>query len=305
MSRLLPIPQDVMDVLEGIFGDANERVARKMSGMPSVHETSLDLTLIEHLSNFSAPVTLGSGWTLRLDTHFLGGRRHFRSWEIADVGVLVMFRRGGRLVRSKVGLLQAKRLYPTEQDFEEDEPFDYMVGFGQLLEKTESFLEVTEPRSFSFKRSSRYKALAIGDEQYRAIEDYEARYEIPVHYMLYHPLRVPSTTSVPRTSYRSPPGPCSAGCRVVPAVALRTALASRDHGYVPSYGDLEFSLTSPFDQPDHTCGWRLEHFVAQLLVTCEQGYIAETRSDEGLFQVFNRRSGPISAAIGVTFDAPD
>jgi hypothetical protein len=54
-----------------------------------------------------------------------GPLRHWRSWEVADIGVLVMFRRKGKLYKSKSALLQSKRLYPNEQPFEEDEPVDY------------------------------------------------------------------------------------------------------------------------------------------------------------------------------------
>jgi hypothetical protein len=36
-----------------------------------------------------------------------------------------MFRRKGKLYKSKSALLQSKRLYPNEQPFEEDEPVDY------------------------------------------------------------------------------------------------------------------------------------------------------------------------------------
>ncbi len=48
----------------------------------------------------------------------------------------------------------------------------------------------------------------------------------------------------------------------------------------------------------------LEHFVVDLLLECETGYIATSPSDGGLDYIFNRRTGPISAALAVTIDAP-
>ncbi len=51
-------------------------------------------------------------------------------------------------------------------------------------------------------------------------------------------------------------------------------------------------------------GWRLEHFVVNLLLECETGYIANSPDDNGLNYVFNRRTGPISAALAITLDAP-
>jgi hypothetical protein len=39
-------------------------------------------------------------------------------------------------------------------------------------------------------------------------------------------------------------------------------------------------------------------------MACHEGHVAENESDEGLRLVFNRRSGPIAAAIAITFDLP-
>jgi hypothetical protein len=52
--------------------------------------------------------------------------------------------------------------------------------------------------------------------------------------------------------------------------------------------------------------WALHNFVADLVIECKEGYIAGTNpmEDEGMFEVFNRRSGPIFAAISITIDAP-
>ena len=52
--------------------------------------------------------------------------------------------------------------------------------------------------------------------------------------------------------------------------------------------------------------WALEYFVADLVLKCKEGYVAGVNpmEDDALFTVFNRRSGPISAAIAITIDAP-
>ena len=304
MPSPISLPIDVVDLLRRVFSEANLRVTRKMSRMPSTHETTLDQSFIEALSHYAAPIRLGSGWLVKIDTHYLGGGRHFGSWEVADVGIIVQFRQGGSLVRSKIGLLQSKRLYPTEQEYEEDRRIDYLVGLGRLYESEDSFLQATHPRRFSFGKSSQYKALIVADHQWKTIEQYEKHRGIPVHYLLYHPLRIPFSTRVPRSSNRAPRGPSRVGARVVPASSLRTGLTNRAVGYVPSYGDLEFLLPKPFDTQDNTAGWRLEEFITELLITCEEGYIAQREADEGLRAVFNRRAGPIAAAMSITFDAP-
>lgn len=96
---------------------ANVRVCRDKSSHvdqaysdTNTHETSLDLTVIEQLSQVASPLRFSGEWLVRLDTHYLGGGRHFGSWEIADLGVLVVFRRRGVVERVKVALLQSKRL---------------------------------------------------------------------------------------------------------------------------------------------------------------------------------------------------
>lgn len=298
------IPDDVRIWIADVFAACNERVAAKMTRIPTVHETSLDLSLIEQLSQVSVPVRLPSDWTIRLDTHYLGGMRHWGSWEIADIGILVLLRRRGEIVRAKIALLQSKRLYPIEQNYEEDMPIDYYVGFGRLWEAEETFLRVTAPREFHFQQRSRYKALIIGDDQYTAIRDYEEDYSIPVHYLLYHPLRIPSSRKLPLSDGGVIRGVAKVGCRIIPAQDLRGALAARERGYTPSYGDLKFLLPTPFDEPENEVGWRLETFIADLLIQCEVGYIPSGPNDEGVNRVFAERGAPISAAISISIDAP-
>lgn len=99
-------------------------------------------------------------------------------------------------------------------------------------------------------------------------------------------------------------GPCEVGCRIVPARQLHSALTGQPDGHSPAYGELRASLGTPFDPDLHPTGWRLEHFVTNLLLDCETGYIADSRSDRGLNYIFNRRSGPIAAALAITLDAP-
>ena len=206
MNRI-SLPDDVLEFLEDIFEECNLAVSRKISKMPNVHETSLDMTFLEQLSNYSVPVRLNSGWTVRLETHYLGGGRHVGPWEIADIGFLVMFRRAGQLVRSKIALLQSKRLYPIEEDFEEDEPLCHPGGFGSLHDSKQIPLAISKPRKFTFKQASRYKALRKGDNQYERIEDFENDSGIPVHYMFYHPLRVPYSQQCPTNHLKEPTTP--------------------------------------------------------------------------------------------------
>jgi hypothetical protein len=82
-------------------------------------------------------------------------------------------------------------------------------------------------------------------------------------------------------------------------------LSARERAYTPSYGQLKFLLPAPFDEPQHEVGWRLETFIADLLIQCEIGYVAGGPYDEGIIRVFSERGAPISAAISVTIDSPE
>jgi hypothetical protein len=282
-----------------------------VSDVPTTHETALDMTFIQHFLAAAAPRLFPSGWTVDFHAHYLGGGRHWaewpggvRRWEIADIGFLVLFRRGGQLVRSKVALLQSKRLYPDELEWDEDSPLDYMRGFGRLMQHDDGWAYITEPRTFSFAADSRYKALITAIGQYEAIQNYEAQRQVPVYYLLYNPLKIPSQITLPLM-----PGQdrvnveCSVGCRVVPAQRVRLVLDPRPPGSVPTYVDLRSLIDEPVGGADVAGGWRLEDFVDRLL-DCEVGYVADSPQDAGLNYIFNRRSGPITAALSLTIDAP-
>lgn len=311
MTPPIPIPSDVQVWLRDTFSACNERVSSIVTRVPTTHETSLDMAFIEHFAGMAAPVRFPSGWVVEISTHFLGGGRHFgdwpkfpRRWEIADIGFLVLFRQSGRLIRSKVALLQSKRLYADEQEWDEDNPLDYMVGFGRLFKPDEDWGSVITPRRFGFTPESCYKALMTGVPQYSAIAQYETQHGIPVYYLLYHPFEIPHAVVLPLTADYQPNGGCSVGCRVVPAKRLRNVLAHQPSGHSPAFDELRRSLAAPFTDDWHQNGWRLENFVVDLLLECEEGYIANSPSDGGLNYIFTRRSGPISAALALTIDAP-
>jgi hypothetical protein len=52
-------------------------------------------------------------------------------------------------------------------------------------------------------------------------------------------------------------------------------------------------------------GWTLEHFIADLLLGCVEGSIFKDISEQRIQNLFYRRSGPISAAIAISIEAPE
>lgn len=300
MTTKVGVPAAAIEWVRGVFAAANKNVSAMFGINPNHHEPELDMGLIAAL-NHAPPVAHPAGWTVYIQTHFLGGRRHFYNWEVADIGLLVVFRDRGKVLRIKVGLLQSKRLYATEEKLLPAHTADFRLGFARLLATPDAFRDLVAGRTFSFARDSRYLALAKGDDQERALVQYERMSGIPVYYLFYNPPTIPLRATVPATKLVSPADP-KVGCRIVPARALTAHLASRELGYHPSYADTT-SLGSPF-VGKHRGGWRLEHFVADLLLRCKQGHVASGETDHVLERLFYRRSGPIAAAIAITIDAP-
>jgi hypothetical protein len=298
MNKLPPFPPEVHRYVASVFGAANRRVCEKIAKVPNCPEPSLDLTLIEHLSQFGGPHVVAPGWAVRIDIHYLGGLRHFHGWEVADIGVLVFARQGSSVVAKKTALLQSKRLYPSTGGISEESPEDYRIGFGSLLPShAENSLSLTH--KFEFKSSSKYKAFKIADAQYKAIESYESKHALDVHYLFYNPWSLDASFVYPITGPTKLGRIGNGGCRVVPASTLRFGLSAHSPGHSPSFAEVATSMT---EESKGQAGWRLEYFVSNLLLKCRQGNLFESLDQENIFALFNRRSGPIAAAVAVTVE---
>jgi hypothetical protein len=299
MNKLPTFPPEVHRYVASAFRTANRRVCEKVARVPNCSEPSLDLTLIEHLSQFGGSRVVAPGWAVRIDIHYLGGLRHFHGWEVADIGVLVFAKQGSSVVAKKTALLQSKRLYPTVGGIVEESPEDYNIGFGGLLPSPGSSKSLSLAHSFQFKDTSKYKALKVADDQYKAIESYEAKNKLDVHYLLYNPWILDTSYAYPATDPVKLGRAGNGGCRVVPASTLRTGLAAKTQGHSPSFDDIAkiMNTTAPGQ-----AGWRLEHFISNLLMKCKEGNLFESLDQENIFALFNRRSGPIAAAVAVTIE---
>jgi hypothetical protein len=203
------IPSPARNWLRLVFRDVNNKLSLRVSTIPTAHEPTLDMAFIDALNGRAYPASVPGGWTIRLDTHYLGGLRHWHRWEIADLGVLIMFR--------------------------------------------------TLPWSVT----------------------------------------LPVVGTPPKPSSRD------VGARVLPAVGMREALTSEQKGYSPTYNDLVANARPEF-LGVHTAGWRLEHFIVDRLLACKDGHHNPSmKLDEGLSEIFFRRSGPIAAALSITIDSQD
>lgn len=299
MNKLPSFPPEIHRYVASVFRDANRRVCEKIARVPNCSEPSLDLTLLEQLTQFGGPRVVAPGWAVRIDVHYLGGLKHFHSWEVADIGILVFAKQGASVVAKKTALLQSKRLYPSTGGIAEESREDYNIGFGGLLPSAVSSKSLSLAHTFEFKQGSKYKALKVADDQYKAIESYEATQGLDVHYLLYNPWSVGTTYTYPLTADVKLGAAGNGGCRVIPAKALRFGLTSHANGYSPSFGDVgKFFNGSAAVQG----GWRIEHFVSELLLKCKEGNLFAGLEQENIFALFNRRSGPIAAAVAVTVE---
>jgi len=297
------IPSDAIAHAVFAFADANDVTARRMCRVPTLHETSLDQTFIEQLSRHSGPVQVGSGWVVTIETHNLGSGRHFGTWEIADIGVLVAVRHEGRLRLSKAAMLQSKRLYPVELALDEAEAHDYVRGIFRLWKSDEEAIEASRPRVFTFTGESEYKQLLAGDEQVLRIREFEQSRGAPVHYLLYNPAEMGWVQHFPIHLTGPEPASNTAGCRVVDAASIRTHLTALRAGQSATFDGIQSGLPPPYDRRPARGGWRVEAFVERVL-RCQDGYVMEDGGGRIASALFGQRTGPISAAIAITFDAP-
>jgi hypothetical protein len=296
-----PVPDAVVKYVRQVFRACDRELGLRIERVPGVHEPALDMALIDMLAMFASPVSVTPEWTVRIDTHFLGGRRHYYTWEVADIGLLVYLRLGGKLYATKVALLQSKRLNPSSGVAVDPETkSDFGIGFARLM-PAKSAVSFSTPTSFRFEPSSKYQALRAGDHQAKAIAEFEQHKGIPIHYLFYNPWNIPAQMNLPLTGVPKLSGAGNAGARVVPAADIRGLLAGKATNYSPSFKEIEGLV----GHGKHLAGWRLDYFVADLVMGCKQGMLLDEGDLENMNALFFSRSGPISAAIAIGIDKSD
>lgn len=291
------LPRDVTDWLRGVFGRCNRRITSKLCNNPNAPEESFDLTWIEQLSEYASPVQINDSWVVRVDAHYLGGLRHFMGWEIADIGLLLFIRRKGSLTTRKVAVLQSKRLYPTNSLVREEHRIDYEIGFARIADPEDLARSIATSTEFEFDEQCKYGALSAGSDQFKAIERYRQENGIPVHYQFYNPHEVPFAARVPATGRIELADDPPLGVRVMRAADVHGVLRGLPEGAHPTLAQLR-----AVDGYGSSAGWSLQEFVVDLFVGCREGTHFQSVNDPKMYNLFNRRSGPISAAIAVTIE---
>lgn len=297
------IPDDVREFVRSAFAGANDEVTRALSEQPAIYEETLDQMLVTAMNRVGSKIMPQSGAALAIDTHWIGNRRFWLDrWEVADIALVAVFRRGGRMIWRKVALLQSKRLYSNEISVTELEDHDFMVGIGRLIDKGAPQVPMTNVRRFSFTAASRFGALSSSDGQVAHIDEYSAARSMPVYYSLYNPYNIPFESTVPRIAAQENEPKNEVGCRVLSAVDVHASLSSISGS--PTFADLVRTRAVTSDDSFAMHGWRLEEFVADEFLACREGRRFDEREHPDLQALMYSRTGPISAAIVISIDLP-
>lgn len=296
------IPDVVIDYVRTVFAQANDKVSRTLTNQPSFHEPFLDGVLVGELTAAPPVFFAAEQIGLEIETHFLGSRWMDGRFEIADIAFSITLRQRGQLGLRKVALLQTKRLYSREIAVPPADPADFRIGIGRLIDRPEPSFPLSHQRRFKFDETNTYDAIKAGDGQIDRIDSYMKTRDLPVYYGLYNPLAVPFDGAFPPAPGANDQLANTAGCRIIPASDLHSAVAKLKAGQSPSFKGL--TQANPFDpsDPDSVHGWRLERFVADEVLRCRQGKLYDKEMHPSLFGLLYERGAPITAAIAITID---
>ena len=292
------LPGDVVTFFREAFEKANNHVTERLLNVPNIRETSLDDTLIDALIPFSPARRLSSGAVVAMDIHNIGGLRRLGHWETADISVIVFVYRQNHLLAQKIGLLQSKRLYPDNNDVDDDDddPVSFLYGMNLFLTR--------EPRSplgllnkqFSFNPQCVYGAIKAHDKQTDSIASMNKRLGEAVYYLFYNPPSMPQTIINPGAA-RQQFQANELGCRVYSENDVKAAMDSFKSGRSPTFSEIESS--------GQASNWRLETWASDLLLTCKVGQLIDESMSEKIESLLVRLTGPIGASIAISIALPD
>lgn len=297
MADILEVPEAVVEFIGRAFSHVNDVVSEKISKTPNIPEESLDISFIDALSRFSGPTRVTQNFAVRIATHFIGGLGHYRRYEIADIGVVIVFKRGATVAGRKLILLQSKRLYPLNNVVDELDDFDHMLGLALITrtERTETpiFSQVT----YHFNEKSIYGAMKPDSKQCKAIAAHFGETNIPVHYLFYNPVVMPWKITYPLSGDESLPKR-DFGARVLESDLATQVMTDTGRTSSPSLSEMSGSSNA---EALHF-GRSLETFMKDA-VRCREGYRFLHEKDAGIRRLFARKSGPIFCIVEITIES--
>lgn len=290
------LPSDVIGWFRSAFAEANDAATSRLLNIPNIHEPSLDDALIEALVPFSPPQMLASGAVVEMNIHNIGGLRRYHKWETADIAIIVFVYKQGNLLAQKIGLLQSKRLYPANSDVDYADPVDFFFGMNKFLRRDPKSILARMHRQFDFDDDCRYGALTANSHQIAAIAEFHSNFGEAIYYLLYNPPYLPASIRYPIAAKQEVKN-AALGCRVLTVVDIDRALAPLSKNTAPTFQQINSTAS--------TSNWRLEHWAADLLLTCQVGRQFGASDENLVSSLLERRSGPIGAAIAVSIELGD
>lgn len=294
------VPENIIDYVKAHFANCNNQLAQSLTMFPGIREESLDNNFIAYFAKIGGPVKVDPNWTVRFEAHFIGGGRHYYTWEVADIGLIVIFRKNGKIIRSKMAFLQSKKLYADNVKLPQKDLYRRM-GMGRLLDTDEEHIEIVKRKTLEFQEKSKYKAFKKESEQQDAMTAFQTRFQINMYYLFYNPLVIPHKIVSPFEGELEEIEN-NVSCRVMTKDFLDDALKIHPKNHMPSYGDIKYMLTGEFMNQEHTGGWRFEYFLADLIFGCKEGLIDDSPNFNTLQELLYQKTSPISAALSITVD---
>jgi hypothetical protein len=292
------VPTDVVDHVRQHFGACNSKLAFSLYASPGTDERTLNDLFISYFAPFQAPLKLASNWMVSINLWSMGGGHHWGAFEVADIAVVMQFRRKGALIRSKLAFLQCKKLWPNAVKANDtDGP---RGGLGAVMLSDDEYSELVKPRALSFEETSRYGSYKKDSKQQDLMRHFEGRWGMQMHYLFYNPLQIPHRIRIPLE--RVPEATVNqVGCRVVRKDQLDATLVGFASGYSPSYGDLLHGLSKDDLGVARSAGWRLEDF-AELMLQCKEGLKDDSPNYESLEVLAQQKQRPVATVVSFTFD---
>jgi hypothetical protein len=133
------------------------------------------------------------------------------------------------------------------------------------------------------------------------MQSFQQKFGMKMYYLLYNPVKIPHQIKMPLTE-RPNLGGNPIGARIIPKNDLDEALKTFDKEHHPSYGDIKYMLEGDFKEKNHSGGWRLEYFIADLMLQCKEGIIDDSPNFEKMLGFMNDKRSPMSSSLSVTFD---
>jgi hypothetical protein len=241
-----------------------------------------------------------------MDTHNIGGLRRLgrphwdfpfrRRWETADIAILVFVYRNEALIAKKIGLLQSKRLYPNNNDVDDEDEAGFLYGMNAFIRRENVQAVRALHREFTFGQNCVYGAIHAQSNQIKSINDLNHNFGKAVYYLLYNPHEIPFSVVYPLRERIRIDGTV-VGCRVLDADHVHRGLAGLNEGESPTFEMLKSTGA--------TSDWPLETWAADLLLTCQVGQQFDDARDGQVRYFLERRSGPIGAALAASITLPE